>query len=97
MRSLKAFLTLAAVSALALAACSRGSHDQKYAPASQQEPEPPATSDAQSTPQPQARAVEGGLPNAPIPYDQLDSSAQGAQPGAKAPPKPKSNDKAVFY
>ena len=98
MRGISAFLTLAAVSALALAACSdKHEGDRGYAPASQQEPDPPASSDSIPTPEPQTRA-DGALPAAPIPYDQLDAQPQpGRAPDGKAAPKPKDNDKAIFY
>jgi hypothetical protein len=96
MRGLKAFPTLAAVvAATTVVACSN--HDDRYAPATQPDPEPrPPASDVPSAPDAQAH-TDSSMPQAPIPYDQLDGQGASAAGGDKPPPKAKSNDKAVFY
>jgi hypothetical protein len=75
-----------------------------YAPSNAQEPDSAPASEPGSQPvtgETQLRADEG-LPASPIPYDQLATRGSGGgddvpPAGAKPPPKPKSDEKAIFY
>ena len=78
-------------------------HASAYAPREAQDSElavQPATEPAPPPPTPTDFKSDSSanLPAAPIPYDQLNKTEDGAPPAdPNAPPEKKSNDKAIFY